>query len=288
MLSDPAVAALRKAADEKFVFFPPLRGIGENRWRFSEATRIEFSAVNAATREVVWFPRSNVSYVTVEDSGLTIALKREMRYSGGAVWTVPDAGQAGEPEEATTAEARRLRGQRSEEADGQEVEPAGAATVWHPPARRRCKGLFSEPLALVLSAAVVVTLVLVISMVVARDWLRPPSRADASPISDTKLWTLTGEDNYESIVRKIGAPERVKSLSAAGNQLQQHALIYLHRNYAVILLGLEEGAGSSQEPRYIGALSLTNGAVVAAVSTSHNTDTASFLRLVAPQVKGEK
>jgi len=287
MLSDPAVAALKKAAGENFVFFPPLRGIEGNNWRFGEATRIEFSAANSASGEVIWFPRSNVSYVTVEDSGLTIALKRELRYSGGAVWTVPDSEQPRGPEEAASAEARRLRGQATEEAENQDREPAGA-TVWRRPSRRRRKGLFSEPLAMVLSVAVVAALVLVVSMVVARNWLRPPSRADASPISDSRLWTLTGEDNYESIVRKIGPPDRVRSLSAAGNQLQQSALIYSRRNYAVILLGLDEGGGSSQEPRYIGALGLTNGAVVAAVTTSHNTDTASFLRLAAPQLKNEK
>ncbi len=279
------MAALKKAAGQSFAFFPPIRGLEANVWRFGEATRIEFSATNTATGEVIWFPRSNVSYVTIEEEGLTIALKREMRYSGGAVWAARDAEQAdtARPQE---AEDREMPEAFEEEAAG-EAQPAGAGA--RPAARRKQqKGLFSEPLTLVLVTAGAAAFVLIMALVVARAWLQPSPSADNAPIADSNLYTLTSDDNYADIVRKVGSPERERELSSAGNQLQQRALLYPSRNYAVIVLGVQGSSSYSQEPRYIGAIRLSDGAVVASVNYSHDTNSEALLKMAARQLKGER
>lgn len=288
MLTEPAVAALRKAGKQAFLFFPPVRGIATNRWRFGEVTRIEFSAVNDESGEVVWFSRGNISYVTIEAGGITLALRRELRYSGGAVWPVQEEA-ASEPESAgdSQAPAPAAEGEEaSAAADEAEAIPAVA------PARARAKqpraGLFNEPVSLVLAVVGGAALVLVLVLAGARAWLQPSPKGDDAPITDASLYTLTAEDNYNDVVRKIGAPASERSLTAGGGDLVHQALIYRERNYAVVLMGVQAGATYSQEPRYIGAVRLSDGAVVASVNLSHELRTDALLKVAGRQLKSGK
>ena len=278
MLTDAAIAALTASGDSAFTFFPPVRGFAENRWRYREATRIEFSAVNGAGGEQVWFPRSAVAYMTVEEGAITLAFRKEMEYSNGAVW--PVRRQAGEPEEPEP------------EPEVMGTEGAGAAVARakaRPPAApalsRPRPRWNQEPVFLVLAVAGSAALALVLVLVAAHAWLQPTQRTDSTPIDDPNLFTLTREDNYYDVVRKLGPPESERALSLAGSTLSQRALIYRGRNYAVVLLGVEGQRNYGQEQRYIGAIRLSDGAVVGSVRMAHDSTTDSLLKVFARQLK---
>jgi hypothetical protein len=287
MLTEPAVAALRKEGGAGFVFSPAVRGIEQNEWRFGEATRIEFSAKNVTSGELIWFPRSNVSSVTLAERGVTIALRREMRYSGGAVWTVPD--QVGAPppgdDQAAAGSAGPDEGPSEEEAK----QDLAAAPRGLPPGPRtkRPAELFSEPLALVLGTLGVVVALIVGGLIVARAWLHPAARSNAAPVSDSRLYSLTAEDNYRDVVRKLGTPERERALSGTGAELEQRALLYPSRDYAVVLMGVPGQSSYSQEPRFLGAIRLSDGAVVETISIGHSSDSGALLRIFARQLTGQ-
>lgn len=279
MLTDAAIAALTASGDGSFTFFPPVRGFAENRWKYQEATRIEFSAVNQAGGERVWFPRSAVAYITVEEGAITLAFRKEMEYSNGAVW--PVRRQAGEAEEAEPEALGREAG--AAVARARAGPPAASARA---PALSRPRPRWSqEPIFLVLAVAGSAALALVLVLVVAHAWLQPTQRTDSTPIDDPNLFTLTRDDNYHDVVRKLGPPESERALSLAGSTLSQRALIYRGRNYAVVLLGVEGQRNYGQEQRYIGAIRLSDGAVVGSVRMAHDSTTDSLLKIFARQLK---
>jgi hypothetical protein len=279
MLTDAAIAALTASGNGAFAFFPPVRGFQENRWKFGEATRIEFSATNFGTGAQVWFARSAVAYMTVEESALTLALKRELKYENGSVWPVrPSAGPAEEPEAegaVEEAEAPSAGPPRRPQAP-----PLAAAST-----RPRRSWWSEEPLTLVLATAGSAALALVLVMIAAHAWLQPPQRTDSAPIDDPNLYTLTREDNYHDVVRKLGRPDSERPLSLAGSDITQRALFYRSHNYAVVLMGIEGQRNYAQEPCYIGAIRLSDGAVVASVSLAHDSTTDSLLKIFARQLK---
>jgi hypothetical protein len=281
MLTDAALAALTASQGQSLAFFPPVRGFDENRWKFGQATRVDFGATNLASGAEIWIPRSSVSYVTVEEGAITIALRREMEYSNGAVWPVRTAVE--EPDE--------RQAQPAPEEESQVPSPKPQVTSAGRPGTRdlgpgtRRRQWSGEPLTLVLVTAGSAALALVLVLVAAHAWLQPPQRADSAPISDSNLYTLTGEDNYHDVVRKLGQPESERELSLAGAELQQRALIYRNRNYAVVLLGVQGQRNYNQEPRYIGAIRLSDGAVVASIHLSHDSTTDSLLKIFARQLK---
>ena len=270
MLSDAAIAALA-AGSEPFAFFPPIRGFAENRWRFHQATRAEFSATNAASNQVVWFARASVSYLTVEEGAVTVTLRRELEYSDSAVWPLHEMRNA-DPRQAGA---------------GSEMRNAGAAIPIPPPgpgprSRWEWNG---EPLMMVLATAAGAAAALVLALVVARGVLQPPQRADSPPISDSRLFTLVREDNYHDVLRKLGPPESERELSVSGSDVLQRALLYPDRNYAVVLLGVRGQRNYEQEPHYIGAVRLSDGAVVASVHLAHDSTTDSLLKFSARQLR---
>lgn len=262
MLSDAAVVAL--AAGEPFVFFPPVGGFDTNRWKFQKATRVEFAATNAGTSELVWFPRSAVSYITVEEAGVSVALARELHYEPGGIWKMRDA------------EA----GTRNEEAAQPPALPAIVDVEPAPPEIRRPPSSL-ESLKLVLGVAGGAALALVFALFIARGVLDPMPRTDSAPVTDSRLYTLAREDNYHDIVRKLGPPETERSLSISGGDLLQRALLYSSRDYAVVLLGPQTGG---TQPHYIGAIRLSDGAVVASVELARGSSTESLLKMSARQL----
>ena len=282
MLTDAAIAALTASGEGSFTFFPPVRGFGGNRWKYQEATRIEFSAINQAGGEQVWFPRSAVAYITVEEGAITLAFRKEMEYSNGAVW--PVRRQVDEPEEP----------EPEPEAMGTEAAGAAVAGAKAGPAAARARAPAlsrprprwgPEPVFLVLAVAGSAALALVLVLVAAHAWLQPRQRTDSTPIDDPNVFTLTREDNYYDVVRKLGPPESERALSLAGSTLSQRALIYRGRNYAVVLLGVEGQRNYGQEQRYIGAIRLSDGAVVGSVRMAHDSTTDSLLKIFARQLK---
>ncbi len=281
MLTDAAIAALTASGDASFAFFPPIRGFAENRWKFQQATRIEFCAGNAAGGEPIWFARGAVAYITVEEGAITLALRRELEYSNGAIWPVRQEGSE-EPEPDVAADASEIGAAPRAPA----VATAATAGVVRAPLIRRPRPKWSqEPVFLVLAVAGSAALALVIVLAAFHAWLQPPQRADSAPIDDPKLYTLSREDNYYDVVRKLGPPESERPLSLAGSSVSQRALIYRGRNYAVVLLGVEGQRNYAQEQRYIGAIRLSDGAVVGSANMAHDSTTDSLLKLLARQLK---
>ncbi len=288
MLTDAAIAALA-AARHPFAFFPPVRGLPDNRWRFSQATRAEFAAINVTSGEQVWFPRGGVSYVTIEEGAITIALRRELECLGGAVWPVQKESDGLEPGREAEAETETVGRGESDALPGESSGPM----VAEPPrpriagvARQRLRSWSDEPLLLALAASAGAALVFFLALLVARAWLRPPPQAGGPGIDDPRLFTLVREDSYHEVLRKLGPPPGEKRLSAPASDLQLRALLYPDRDYAFVLMGVQ--GGYEQEPRYIGAIRLSDSAVLASVALTHNSTTDSLLKNCARQLRSEK
>jgi len=279
MLTDAAIAALN-ASDRSFLFFPPVAGLEANRWRFERATRIEFCAVNTESGGEIWFPRSSVAYITVEEGAITLALRRELQYQQGAVWPVrrgADEPPLAEQDESAAPEMPAAAGEsppaRLVAAAGPRA-PAGA--------RRRARSWTSEPAALVIGTALAAAMAVVLSLAFARVWLIPTQPASVT-ISDAGLFSLVREDNRDDVMRKIGTPAAERELTAGGGDLEYRALLYPERNYAVVLMGVRQ-AGREPDLRFIGAVRVSDGAVISGVHLARDSSTDALLRVLGRQL----
>ncbi len=288
MLTDAAVAALTAAGNQPFSFFPPVRGFAENRWRFHGATRIEFGATNVASNDLVWFARGSVSYVTVEEAAITVALRKELEYSGSAVWPVRESRNEGEGAAREASQPAAEQREVLPRPDNPPSQPLPTPPSVSAAAARRRRSWSDEPLALVVASVCSAAVAFALALMVARAWLQPAQRADSPPISDSRLFTLTREDNYHDVVRSLGPPESEQALSLSGSDLPQRALLYQSRNYAVVLLGVQGQSHYEQEPRYIGAIRLSDGAILSSVHLAHDSTTDSLLRIAARQLRETK
>jgi len=220
MAVPPIPAPHEQLTHRPFSFYPPILNIDHNEWRYRGATWSEIQVVNTKSGLELWIPRRFLGQVSrIDEPVLILGLLKELEYRAGAVW----------PTQRRVLEMPR---------PPLGAPPAGEANAAGGPAQ--VVGISLEPgterrigslVGLALVAALTGT-VLVISFTrgsVLRQRVVYTAR-------DTDYLTLTRDDDYYSVIRKLGRPVEDRWRSETG-ELQYRVLTYPARSYSIILMG---------------------------------------------------
>ena len=227
-MSVPPIPPLPEPLSHRpFSFYPPILKIAHNEWRLRRSTWSEILVVNVKTGQEVWIHRRFLGEVSrVDEPVMIVGLLKELELEGGAVWPherrvieMPRAAKAGPaaPPEAQAEPPAPVIGIRLE-----------------PGPERKVSRLIGAMLLVGVVAAVVL-------VAIAR---RPVSYRAIEQMA----LGLTAEDDYHSIVRKLGPPAEDRWREGSG-ELQYRVLRYPALSLNVVLMGTDR-----ESAHYIGAM----------------------------------
>lgn len=209
-----------------FSFYPPILNIEHNEWLLRRGTWSEILVVNRKTDQEVWIPRRYIGEVSrVDEPVMIVGLTKELEYKGGTVW----------PHERRVIEMPRAVNERvSRQPAKIPEEPAPVVGIRLEPSESRISRLVG---AMLLAGVLVCVLVVVLSQ-----------RSTSFRAIEQFDLGLTADDDYHSIVRKLGTPSEDRWRSETG-ELQYRLLRFPARPYTLILMGTDR-----DHAHYVGAL----------------------------------
>jgi hypothetical protein len=235
-MSTPPAPPQAELLDRPFSFYPPVLGIENNEWRLKEATWSEMVVRNTQGDLELAIPRRYFGQVSETDKPVMIVgLKQQLEFRMGAVWPVKRA--------VYSMPAPALKpppGYKSEPGPG---EPQGLSAMM---------GISSEGADSRITRLIGMTFLGLIGLVLV-VWAVIKFTPETKPTfvaRDQSYLELNRDDDYFSVVRKLGAPEADRWKPNSG-ELQYRALFYPQRGYAVILMGAKQ-----EDAHYIGVMGL--------------------------------
>lgn len=225
----PIPPPLEHLGNRPFSFYPPIVSIEQNEWLFRRATWSEILVVNSRTGLEIWIPRRFLGEISrIEDPVLIVGLVKELEYKGGAIW----------PYQRRVIQMPIAVGDVPRTPAGQNPEPAPVVGI------RLESGTDSRMGRLVFGSVIVAIVACLIVVTVYRQGeLRPKI---VYKTQDQSYLDLTRQDDYYSVLRKLGAPSEDRWRSEAG-EIQYRVLSYPQRSYYVILMGTDR-----KDAKYIG------------------------------------
>jgi hypothetical protein len=229
----PPLEALR---NQPFSFYPAILNIEHNKWQYRKATWSDVLVVNARTGREIWIPRRFLGEISrIEDPVVIVGLLRELEYKEGAVW--PYQRRVIEMPIAVGAPARPP-------APAQRIGPAPVVGI-------RLESNSESHIFRILGGVLVLGIVAAYVVVnFYRDSVLRPRAAYMA--KDRAYLSLTAQDDYNAVVRKLGAPAQDRWLGPAGGT-RYRALGYRDRACTIILMATA-GKDAGQDGTYIGAL----------------------------------
>jgi len=218
-----------------FSFYPPIVGIDHNEWRLEKAAWSEMIVQNTKTGVEIGVPRRYFGEVSqVDEPVMIVGLLRELEYRLGTVW----------PHE------RRVLKMGSSLAPPPYRAGAGKADSGVP---RGLGAIAGTGLLGTESRIGKLILWSFLALVAGGSlfWALVRFTPEAKPsfvAKDQDYLALNRDDDYFSVVRKIGQPSADRWKADAG-ELQYRGLVYRERAYMIVLMGAERDAA-----RYIGTM----------------------------------
>jgi len=196
-----------------FSFFPPIVNIEHNEWVLERSTWSEVLVRNTATGQEIWIPRRYLGEISkVDEPVMIVGLVQELEYKAGAVWPY----------------RRRVVEMPQPPRPKPGVEP--------PPPRSRWIDFGPESkVGRLIAGALVLGLIVTALTVALFRTRRSGERVTFKPLVQVEL-QLTAEDDYHSIVRKLGPPAEDHWKSDQGER-QYRALYYPNLGLTLILMG---------------------------------------------------
>jgi len=195
-----------------FSFDPPIVNGGENEWLFQRATWNEIQVINAKTSIELWIPRRFVGGVSpVDDPVMIVGLVKELEVNAGAVY----------PHIRRVIEMPRRTHDKP---------PAQAAA--RPAAVVGIRVESGSGMRIVLGTVATGLLACVAVLIVFRDGT-VGSRLAMSAATQIDL-PFTAQDDYDSIVNRLGPPADDRFRSSGG--VRYRRLWYSQESYALILV----------------------------------------------------
>ena len=235
-MSTPPAPLNDELADRPFSFYPPILGVEHNEWRLREATWSELVVENTKTLLEVAIPRKLVgSLGQVDEPVMIVGLTRELEYRTGSVW--PTERKVRAMPAPPLRPVLRMPGEIRAEDEG----PRGLQAIMGR-GETGTEGQITRLIGIAFGSIIIVGLLL---------WALVRFTPEARPTyvgKDQTYLELTREDDYHSIVRRLGAPAEDRWREDAG-ELQFRAMGYPERGYIVILMGPDRDSA-----RYIGAV----------------------------------
>lgn len=232
MPEPPLSAVEQELGGRAFAFYPPIRNVEYNEWRFLQATWAEILVANAKEGIEVWIPRRHFGAISSVDQPMPIVgLTKELEYRAGSV----------HPFRVKILEMpKEVLGRPDEEAaKGADASP-GSRTGGGP----KNEGSVAKLIGVML---VVALLAVFSTVVVYRGGNLFQGRALQST-SDQDYLSLSGQDDYAAIVRRLGRPDEDR-WNTRSKEVVFRVLEYPRREYSVILFGADQHAA-----RYIGTM----------------------------------
>jgi hypothetical protein len=254
-MPEPPIHPLEESLDGRaFAFFPPIRNVAFNEWRFLKSTWSELLVANEKAGVEVWIPRRHFGAISSVDQPIPIVgLERELEYRAGSVF--PYRSKLLEmPKEVLEKPSDESRATGS----GAKVATAGSGP-------RNEGNVFK-----LIGVALAMALVLVFGAVAiyrGGGFFRQEALLSTS---DQQYLGLGAEDDYTSIVRRLGKPSDDRRNSRS-KEVVFRVLEYKERGYSVILFGADDGG-----TRYIGTMD-ANWRPLHSVA-GHGTDYSAMLR----------
>jgi hypothetical protein len=218
-----------------FSFYPAIVGVGHNEWILGRVTWTEVQVMNTKTSDELWIPRLLVGEVSrIEEPVMIVGLIKELEYKEGVVL----------PHRRRVIEMPR--------AVNDSVPPSPTVTSAPAPviAIRLETDSGSRTRKLLRGSALGLLACVAVSFVIRDAHLG--SRLGFAAVS--RPLALTGQDDYDSVVRKLGTPAGDRWLRGPGDT-EYRRLWYPRRGLVVIL---------DRSAHYAGAVSPSGGIVDAA------------------------
>jgi hypothetical protein len=213
-----------------FSFYPPIAGIEHNEWILRRATWSELLVANTGDQREIWVPRSYLGKISsIEDPVLIVGLNRELEFKAGQI--LPLSRRVIEMPKAVPDNYRPA----TPEPEGMHATKPGRS----PSTESR----LGRMILYAVGASVVGCFLLVLIFRTNRD----ASHVVYRGVEQSELG-FTVDDDYHSVVRKLGLPTVDRWRSDKG-ELQYRLLEYQDRGIKVVLMGTER-----EKAKYIGAL----------------------------------
>jgi hypothetical protein len=215
----PLPATLEYLSGRRFSFFPPIRNIGRNEWLYRRATWSECIVANVESGEEFSVPRvflgeaSTLDQPVGDEPATVVELHRELEWRNGSILAV----------ERRVIELPVLvcDGDEDEAHETGRRAPVVSIRLETKPEAGKWVGV-----ALVLGV--------VTCTIIAGITTQAHRRPDSGAVS--RVWLeLTGNDDYRTILRKLGAPARERSFERNGKTIR--ILAYPALRFSVVLRG---------------------------------------------------
>jgi hypothetical protein len=254
-MSSPVIPPpLQALGHRPFSFYPALLNIEHNKWQYRKATWSDVLVVNARTGQEIWIPRRFLGEISrIEDPVVIVGLLKELEYKEGAVWPYRRR-----VIEMPIAVGARQRPSSPELAAG----PAPVIGIRLEPDTE------SHIFRIVGGALVLGIIAAYVAVNFYRDSVLRPRIAYLA--KDRAYVSLAAQDDYDTVVRKLGAPAQDRWQGPAGGT-RYRALWYPGRACTIILRSAD-----GKEAAYIGTLD-ANWLPIHSVGTTKG-DTGDLLR----------
>ncbi len=255
----PPSAVKVTLSGRSFSFFPPVRNIPHNEWRFVRETWAEMLVENVEARVEIWIPRRMLGAISsVEQPFPIVGLDKEMEFRAGAVWPYrPKLLEMPKPD-------RPAHSAGAEAGNSARTLPAGPRRARHgTPAEHSVARLIGISLALALVA------ILVVLAVFRGDGIF--GNRVILQTADQDYLSLGSGDDYFRVVQHLGKPQSDR-WRAQSKEVAFRVLEYPDRSYSVILFGADQATAT-----YLGALD-ANWRPIHSVSIGRGMDSTAMLR----------
>jgi hypothetical protein len=229
----PPLEALRT---RPFSFYPAILNIEHNKWQYRKATWTDVLVVNSRTGQEIWIPRRFLGEISsIEDPVVIVGLLKELEYREGAVW--PYQRRVIEMPIAVGAPART---------------PSPAQrTGLAPVVGIRLETNTESHIFRIVGGALVLGIV---AAYVAVNFYRDSAlrQRPAYLARERTYLSLTAQDDYYAVVRKMGAPAHER-WQGSTRGTRYRALSYPDQACTIVLM-VPPGENAGENATYIGAL----------------------------------
>jgi len=253
----PPSVVSTQLSSRAFAFYPPIRNIPHNTWRFVRETWAEMLVSNEESAEEVWIPRRFLGTVSSVDEPFPIVgLQKELEFRAGSVWPyrskLLEMPHPGRPHNAASTRS------------GEGNTPVPAA-----PKRRGTNAERSVTRLILIVTGVAFLAIFAVLAVYKGDGIF--GNRVVLQTADQEYLSLRAGDDYYAVVKHLGKPADDR-WRAQSKELAFRALDYPERGYSIILFGADQSNAT-----YIGAMD-TNWRPVHSVAIGRGVDSSSMLR----------
>jgi hypothetical protein len=227
----PSPTPLEHLGNRPFSFYPAILNVEHNEWFFRRTTWSEILVENPRCGIEVWIPRRFLGEMSqIEDPVIIIGLVKELEYKAGAVW----------PHQRRVIEMPLAVGDSSRNLPLPTESPAPVIGI-------RTQSITDSRVGKFVGLTMLIGFV---ASMVAVNVLREGTLLQRVVYTsrDQDYLLLNHDDDYYSVVRKLGPPAESRWQSETG-AIQFQSLRYPQRAYAVILMG-----DTRNNARYIGTM----------------------------------